>query len=195
MPARLAAFTLILTTMALTLATGTDAGELLYALKASVLAHDVPDLWSGFQVEQDAADISLEAQFSAAWALPLGVIRPVIGGTINIRGDTSHAYIDARWRTECPSRMFFEVGLGAAIHDGETGGSGAVPDKKWLGSRVQFHIPVEVGIPTSTTTTTCRSTSSTHPTHTRRNTTKAWTVSVSVTVTGSRAAGSPYSLC
>lgn len=146
MPARLAAFTLILTTMALTLATGTDAGELLYTLKASVLAHDVPDLWSGFQVEQDAADISLEAQFSAAWALPLGVIRPVIGGTINMRGDTSHAYIDARWRTECPSRMFFEVGLGAAIHDGETGGSGAVPDKKWLGSRVQFHIPVEVGI-------------------------------------------------
>lgn len=146
MTARLAALALIMTAVALTLSTGADAGELLYALKAGVLAHDVPDLWSGFQVEQDAADINLEAQFAAAWALPLGVIRPVVGSTINTRGDTSHAYVDARWQIECPSRMFFEVGLGAAIHDGETGGFGADPDKKWLGSRVLFHIPVEVGI-------------------------------------------------
>lgn len=122
------------------------AGDLLYALKIGVLAHDVPDLWSGFQAERDAADINIEAQFAAAWALPWGAIRPVIGGTINTRGDTSHVYIDARWQIECPSRIFFEVGLGAAVHDGELGGPGADPDKKWLGSRVLLHIPVEVGV-------------------------------------------------
>lgn len=46
------------------------ADDLLYALKIGVLAHDVPDLWSGFQIEHNAADINIEAQFAAAWALP-----------------------------------------------------------------------------------------------------------------------------
>ena len=41
--------------------------------------------------------------------------------------------------------IFFGLGLGAAVHDGEIGGPGSDPDKKWLGSRVLFHIPLEVG--------------------------------------------------
>jgi hypothetical protein len=122
-----------------------SAGDVLYALKVGVLAHDVPDLWSGFQVEHNAADINIEAQFAAAWALPWGTIRPVVGGTINTRGDTSHAYIDARWQGDLPCGIFFGLGLGAAIHNGEIGGHGSNPDMKWLGSRVLFHIPIEVG--------------------------------------------------
>lgn len=122
------------------------AEGLFNALYIGALAHDVPDLWSGFRVEDNAVDINLEAKFAAAWALPLGVIRPVVGGTINTRGDTSHAYIDARWEVECPSGVFFGLGLGAAVHDGEIGGPGSDPRMKWLGSRVLFHIPVEVGL-------------------------------------------------
>jgi lipid A 3-O-deacylase len=122
-----------------------SAGDMLYALKIGALAHDVPDLWSGFQVEKNAVDINIEAQFNAAWALPWGVIRPVIGGSIDTRGDTSDGYIDARWQGDCPSGLFFGLGLGAAIHNGEIGGPGSDPDKKWLGSRVLFHIPIEVG--------------------------------------------------
>jgi lipid A 3-O-deacylase len=126
-------------------ANGASAEDMLYALKIGALAHDVPGLWSGFQVEHDAVDINIEAQFAAAWALPWGAIRPVIGGSINTRGDTSDGYIDARWQGDCPSGLFFGIGLGAAVHDGEIGGPGSDPDKKWLGSRVLFHIPMEVG--------------------------------------------------
>ena len=121
-----------------------SADDLLYALKLGVLAHDVPDLWSGFQLEQDAADINIEAQFAAAWALPWGAIRPVIGGTINTRGDTSHSYIDARWQADGPANLFFGLGLGAAIHDGEL--EPVDPHEKALGSRVLFHIPAELGV-------------------------------------------------
>lgn len=124
---------------------GASADDMLYALKIGALAHDVPDLWSGFQVEKNAVDINIEAQFNAAWALPWGAIRPVIGGSINTRGETSDGYIDARWQGDCPSGLFFGLGLGAAIHDGEIGGAGSDPDRKWLGSRVLFHIPMEVG--------------------------------------------------
>lgn len=125
--------------------TSVCAEDMLYALKIGALAHDVPDLWSGFQVEKNAVDINIEAQFNAAWALPWGAIRPVIGGSINTRGQTSDGYIDARWQGDCPSGLFFGLGLGAAIHDGEIGGAGSDPDRKWLGSRVLFHIPMEVG--------------------------------------------------
>lgn len=121
-----------------------DADNLFQAFKIGVLAHDVPNLWSGFQYEDDAADLNLEAQFAAAWALPWGVIRPVVGGTINVNGDTSHAYVDARWQIDGPSGLFFEIGLGAAIHDGEL--EPIDPNAKALGSRVLFHIPAEVGI-------------------------------------------------
>lgn len=143
--ARVAAAVGLAALMAAGAASGASADGLLYALKVGVLAHDVPDLWSGFQVEHNAADINIEAQFAAAWALPWGAIRPVIGGSINTRGDTSDGYIDARWQGDCPSGLFFGLGLGAAIHDGEIGGPGSDPDKKWLGSRVLFHIPMEVG--------------------------------------------------
>ncbi len=143
--ARVAAMVALVAAAAIGAASGALADGLLYALKIGVLAHDVPGLWSGFQAEHNAADINIEAQFATAWALPWGAIRPVIGGSINTRGDTSNGFIDARWQGEGPSGLFFGMGLGAAIHDGETGGPGADPDRKWLGSRVLFHIPVEVG--------------------------------------------------
>lgn len=127
-------------------ATAVIAEGEIHSMHVGVLAHDVPDMWSGFQVEHDAADINVEMQFSRSVPFLGGEIRPAIGGTINTRGGTSHAYIDARWQIDCPSGVFFGLGLGAAIHDGETGGAGSDPDMKWLGSRVLFHIPAEVGL-------------------------------------------------
>lgn len=123
------------------------AGNILYAVKVGALWHDVPELWSGFQVEPGAADINIEAQFAAAWSMPWGwgSVRPVVGGTINTNGDTSHGYIDARWQMDGPSNLFFGFGVGAAVHDGEIGGAGADPSRKWLGSRVLFHVPAEIG--------------------------------------------------
>ena len=122
------------------------AEELVHAVKLGVLAHDVPELWSGFQLEPDAADINIEVQFTPSMPLFGGTLRPAVGASINTRGDTSHAYIDARWQIDGPSGLFFGLGLGAAVHDGETGGAGADPNMKWLGSRVLFHIPAEIGI-------------------------------------------------
>lgn len=120
------------------------AGGLVYELKAGVLAHDVPDLWSGFQVERSAADINIEAVLAPSVTVLGGQIRPAIGATINTNGDTSHAYIDARWQWDTAIGVFFAIGVGAAIHDGETGPAGGL-NHKWLGSRVLVHVPIEIG--------------------------------------------------
>jgi hypothetical protein len=120
------------------------AGGTVHEVRAGLLAHDVPDLWSGFRLEDNAADVNVEVVLSPSLPLLWGAIRPAIGASINTRGDTSHAYIDARWQVDTASGLFFAAGVGAAIHDGELDPLHA--DKKALGSRVLFHIPFEVGL-------------------------------------------------
>jgi lipid A 3-O-deacylase len=112
-------------------------------LKLGILDHDVPDLWSGFRAEPNSVDINIEAILSPSVMFMGGTIRPAVGGTINTEGATSHAYIDARWQYETPSGIFFGLGLGAAIHNGQLELEDW--DRKALGSRVLFHIPVEIG--------------------------------------------------
>ncbi len=136
---RLAFFLLV----AMGWATSASAGDLISELKIGVLDHDVPDLWSGFRREENSADINLEALLSPSVMFFGGILRPAIGGTVNTRGETSHAYIDARWQYELPDGVFFGLGVGAAIHNGNLDASD--PDRKALGSRVLFHIPIELG--------------------------------------------------
>ncbi len=119
------------------------AGPFIDELKIGVLAHDVPDLWSGFQAEPGSADINIEALLSPSVVFLGGTIRPAIGGSISTVGATSDAYIDARWQYETPSGVFFGLGLGAAVHNGQLQLDDW--DRKALGSRVLFHIPAEVG--------------------------------------------------
>jgi lipid A 3-O-deacylase len=119
------------------------AGNLVSEVKIGILDHDAPDLWSGFRREENAADINIEALLSPSALFLGGVIRPAIGASINTRGQTSHAYLDARWQYDTPAGIFFGIGLGGAVHNGDLDGSD--PGRKALGSRLLFHIPLEVG--------------------------------------------------
>ena len=81
--------------------------------RGGVLAHDVPGLWSGFRLES-GIDINAELLLGSGFPILGGTIRPAIGATVNTAGDTSKAYIDARWEIEGPSGIFLGLGLGAA---------------------------------------------------------------------------------
>ncbi len=119
------------------------AEGVVHAWRLGVLAHDVPELWSGFSVEDDPVSINGEIAFAPALPFLGGNIRPVLGGSLATGGGTSLAYLDARWEFETAGGLFFAVGLGAAVHDGQTDLDDL--DLKALGSRVLFHIPVELG--------------------------------------------------
>lgn len=118
------------------------AGGIIYELKAGLLAHDVDGLWSGHRYE-NGLDINLEATFTPAANILGGTLRPGFGTTINTVGDTSKLYAYGRWEYEFEAGFYFALGLGAAVHDGEL--HVVSPDRKALGSRVLFHIPIEVG--------------------------------------------------
>ena len=128
----------------------TGAGEALaqgayapsgFEIRGGVLAHDVPGLWSGFRLES-GVDINAEL-LGPGVAFLGGTLRPAIGGSVNTAGYTSKAYLDARWEIDLRYGVFFGLGLGAAIHDGNL--DPTEPDRKALGSRVLFHIPFELG--------------------------------------------------
>lgn len=113
-----------------------------FEIKGGILAHDVPGLWSGFSLEK-GIDLNVEMLFGQGLPFLGGTIRPAIGGSVNFEGYTSKGYVDARWEIDLPHRLFFGLGIGAAIHDGKLEPTNA--DRKALGSRVLFHVPIELG--------------------------------------------------
>jgi hypothetical protein len=113
-------------------------------IRGGVLAHDVDGLWSGEHVEH-GFDVNGELVFRR---LPLsaggGLLRPHLGVCWNSRGYTSKVYAGASLRFASDSGVFFEIGLGGAWHDGERETDDS--DRKQLGSRLLFRIPIEVGV-------------------------------------------------
>jgi lipid A 3-O-deacylase len=112
-------------------------------LRVGVLAHDVDGLWSGSR-EEDGVDFNAELVLGrGTFPLARGHVRPNLGVSVNSSGDTSQAYAGVVWRLERESGPFLELGLGAAIHDGslETDRD----DRKELGTRVLFRVPIEIG--------------------------------------------------
>jgi hypothetical protein len=120
-----------------------DPGGYFYRVFFGVLAHDVGGLWSGTRKE-DGLDINGEIVFCPT-GLPVwaGTLRPNLGLSVNSQGDTSKLYGGVLWEINSKHGLFFATGLGAAVHNGELDTDDK--DKKSLGTRVLFRIPIEVG--------------------------------------------------
>lgn len=114
----------------------------LHEVKIGVLHHDTGGLWSGFNRES-GVDVNLEAVFSPDFQVLGGFIRPAFGGSVNTAGDTSKLYSGLRWQYDHASGLFAGIGLGGAVHNGKLHPEES--DRKALGSRVLFHIPLEIG--------------------------------------------------
>jgi hypothetical protein len=72
------------------------------------------------------------------------VPRPHIGGSLNLRGDTSFAFAGLTWTVDVTERVFVEASFGGAVHNGETGR--IVPaDRSALGCSPLFRESASVG--------------------------------------------------
>jgi lipid A 3-O-deacylase len=114
----------------------------LYEIRAGLLAHDVP-VWS-LSRQEGGVDFNAELIFGFPNS-PLfsGVVRTNLGFSLNNQGDTSKVYTGLLWEYMWDSGLFLNLGLGLAVHDGELDPS---DDKKALGSRILFRIPIEFGL-------------------------------------------------
>ena len=116
-------------------------------LRFGVAAHDVDGLWSGSSKE-DGPDFCAEIGFNhELFHLSSVTAYPNAGVNINTRGDTSKVYggILLEW-TPAPT-ISLSTGLGLALHNGQT--DTQATDRKSLGSKVLFRIPIEIGIAVS----------------------------------------------
>lgn len=111
-------------------------------VKVGVLYHDMDHLWSNFRLES-GVDFNGEVIFAPHVAFLGGAFRPAVGASINSAGDTSKLYAGIRYQYDFDGGLFFSAGGGGAIHDGEL--TPSRHDRKALGSRVLFHIPLEAG--------------------------------------------------
>ena len=113
------------------------------ALRVGMLAHDVDGLWSG-ESREKSPDLCAEMIINRLlFRLLSAAAYPNAGVSLNTRGDTSKVYGGFLLQWEPDSSFFFSTGLGLALHDGERDTDSA--DRKALGSRVLFRIPIEIG--------------------------------------------------
>lgn len=120
-----------------------EPGGYFHRVFLGLLAHDVSGLWSGTRKE-DGVDINAEIVFCRPGISVLaGTLRPNLGLSVNSQGDTSKFYGGVLWEINSQQGFFLATGLGAALHNGELDTDDK--DKKSLGSRVLFRIPIEVG--------------------------------------------------
>ncbi len=126
--------------------------QLIQVISVGLLDHDVSDLWSGFRREE-GADFNAEIAFKSLHEFDLIscspfdldlLVYPAAGFSINNRGDTSKLYGDLRFEFRFDSVLFFVLGAGGAVHDGKL--DTMRRDRKSLGSRLLFHIPIELGL-------------------------------------------------
>jgi len=114
----------------------------LYEIRAGILAHDVP-IWSLSRLE-GGLDFNAEFIFGFPnYRVFSGIVRTNLGFSLNNQSDTSKVYSGLLWEYIWNSSLFLNLGLGLAAHDGELENS---DDKKELGSRILFRIPIEIGL-------------------------------------------------
>ena len=129
--------------LCLLLSSAALAGGWIRELRGGALAHDVDGLWSGTRAESGVDWNAEVVLWRAGLGLRWGTLHPNLGVSVNDRGDTSKLYAGVLWDLEAPFGMFLNLGVGAAIHDGRRDTSD--DDRKQLGSRVLFRIPIELG--------------------------------------------------
>jgi lipid A 3-O-deacylase len=113
-------------------------------IRLGVLAHDP------LAGKEDGIDLNAEFFFNG-WTGNEGEwqLRPSIGATVNLEGDTNQAHISLNYGGPISDSWFLEFSAGAAIHDGEL--ETADVHKKELGGRVLIRGAVSLGVMLSDT--------------------------------------------
>lgn len=120
-----------------------ESGLRINEIKFGLLWHDADGLWSGSHKEE-GFDYNIEVLLSPSLRWMGGVLLPALGASINSSTDTSKVYFDGRWKYFFNNPGYIMIGLGLAVHDGETKNK-PNSDSKALGASVLFHTVIEYG--------------------------------------------------
>ncbi len=123
------------------LVTATPACAGMSELRLGLLDHDIGFLGHG---KEGGIDVNAELLFeSPSFLEAVWAPRPHVGLSVNTTGDTSQLYAGLTWTWEPVNRLFVDVSLGGAVHNGELSDSSG--ERKELGSRVLFRESLSLG--------------------------------------------------
>lgn len=112
-------------------------------VRIGLMAHDVA---TRSTKHEDGSDFNGEFYFHSPTLRLLRLIgspRPSIGFSVNNNNGTSQLYSALNWDVKFAERLFFSVGLGGTVHDGEL--QSTDPDRQRLGSRALFRFAIAAG--------------------------------------------------
>ncbi len=114
-----------------------------FEIRGGVLAHDVDNLWSHTRKE-GGIDFNAEILFGRPrFRFLSGLVRANLGVSLHSRGETSKLYTGLLWEHQTEWGLLLDLGFGLAVHTGELESDDM--NRKWLGCRVLFRVPVEAG--------------------------------------------------
>ena len=127
----------------LTLLSGVAAAA---ELRGGVVRQDFQDLWAAPAKQERAWGLNAEWGFDPLGRLLGGDVAPFVGATWTpARGKVDKAYagISLEWNLE---PAILRLGLGGVVHNGKVDDPATNGIRRQFGSRVLFHIPVELGL-------------------------------------------------
>lgn len=120
---------------------GGEKSGFITELRGGVMRHDTGAF---SDTKEDGVDLNAEILFfDLGWLGDTIDLRPHIGGTVNLAGDTNQAYAGMTATVPIFQWGFFDLSFGGAYHDGETNAGRG--DKKDLGCSVLFRESVSLG--------------------------------------------------
>lgn len=122
-----------------------DQLPFLNEIRIGAAAHDATPLEDG-RPERGTENVNGEVRFRAhRWLMGfLCMPRPHLGVNINTDGLTSQFYGGFTWTLEAKRRLFIDIGLGFATHNGKIRDPSG--ERLSLGSRVLFRAAAEPGV-------------------------------------------------
>ena len=117
--------------------------RLISEIRVGIMAHDVATRVNKHESGQDFNGELFFRPFSAQLMEYLGSPRPSVGIAVNNHNQTSQFYSGLNWQARFLHRLFFSLGLGGSIHNGEL--QSTDPEAQRLGSRVLFRLALAAG--------------------------------------------------
>lgn len=132
---------IILLSMLLVSVAGAEEGKIVSEVRGGVYAHDI-SFWSFHR--ESGTDINAEVLFvSPDFLEAIWSPRPHVGATVNLDGNTSHAYTGLTWEYDLPAGFFVDGSLGLSAHNGHLDTNN--DNRKSLGSPVLFRVGAALG--------------------------------------------------
>ena len=114
-------------------------------LRGGVIRQDFKDLWAAPAEYERAWALNAEIGFAPLFTVLGGDFAPFAGATWAPGDNVDKLYGGLAWEFRLDT-LFLRAGVGGVVHNGKVNSPTSFGTRRQFGSRVLFHVPVEIGV-------------------------------------------------